>query len=57
MNPYEEAMAHQNIMNQDSTVDPVEPVFEYKSSKMNLTYEKFIPFILAYIAYKLLWKM
>jgi hypothetical protein len=34
-----------------------EPVFEFKSEAMNLKYNKFFPFIGAYLIYKFLWKV
>jgi hypothetical protein len=33
-----------------------EPTFEYKSEPMNLKYNKFFPFIGAYLVYKFLWR-
>ena len=34
-----------------------EPLFTYNSSEMILKYKKFFPFIGAYLAYKILWRI
>jgi len=32
-----------------------QPVFKYESPELNLEYQKFMPFVLAFIIYKLCW--
>jgi hypothetical protein len=32
--------------------DEIDPIFTYRSGEFNLQYQKFLPFVLAYIIYK-----
>lgn len=45
------------VTNDPITQDPVDPIFNYKNSNVNLTYKNLLPFIGAFLIYKFLWKM
>jgi len=46
-----------NVTNDPITQDPVDPIFQYKSSDVNLKYKNLLPFVVAFLIYKFLWKM
>ena len=41
---------------QDSSEPSVIPEFNFSSADVNLKYDKFMPFIWAYLFYKFIWK-